>query len=143
MKNFLKIVLFIFLFSSCVAAYQKPENKIPDSPGFKSYSGFIKGFKSVIPGATNNLSVNEKFYIELKTSAVPYLWDYSFDNTNINYIDEDSFDLNPAGMAGAPVRYIWRFECIKSGMTVITYYYRSIVKRDVVVKTNIYTLVIQ
>ncbi len=137
LKKFLALAVIIFLI--CVSCYSGNHFVLQAQ---KNYNDFIKGYKSIITSGTNYLSVDDSFYVELKTGAVPYLWDYTLSGDSVKYIDEASFNLSRPGLVGAPVQYIWRFKCAGKGSAVITYSYRSIVRKDEIVKTNTYTLII-
>lgn len=111
------------------------------SPELKAYNAFISGCSKAQPDITNNFSTGDRFYIELRTRAVPYIWVYSISGGGVSNVDEGSFDLSAPGKAGAPVRYIWKFACFtQGGRAALTYFYRSVVKKDVAVDTNIYLI---
>ncbi|GEM_PF-6209851 len=135
-------VLLVFsLFISCSGSADMKPGVNFASPALKAYKDFIRGCSEAQPGITNNFSPGDRFYVELQTRAVPYIWVYSISGSGVSNIDEGSFDLSSPGKSGAPVRYIWKFACFTQGGSVsLTYYYRSVVKKDAAVATNIYLI---
>lgn len=100
LKKFLALAVIIFLI--CVSCYSGNHFV---SQAQKNYNDFIKGYKSIITGGTNYLSVDDSFYVELKTGAVPYLWDYTLSGDSVKYIDGSllQFKQTRPGRGARPV----------------------------------------
>ncbi len=131
------ISILVFLFS-CTA---QPGNGSSNSSSIMDqYQSFKQGYIPVTNIATNELTNNEKFYIELQESAIPYQWIYITDNSNVSFIDSNSFDFNPPLLVGGPVQFIWRFRCTNTGIMKLTFYYQSITDTNSYIDTNIYII---
>jgi predicted secreted protein len=131
----LVIILFLCLLQFC-------EGETKNTPtALSRYENFKKGYHQL----NNNqvyFKINDCFYVERKTEAVPYVWEYRIDNSNVVYVDDGSFDIEDSKISGGSILYLWRFRCVKNGTSILTFSYRTVARSKTVRKTDTYTIII-
>lgn len=93
----------------------------------------IHGFRRKGLYSSNIKPKNGEFEIIQKTNGgVPYKWEYSISNNNVEYINSYSQDkYKDKQLAGGPVEIHYIFKGLKQGESTITFNYVSITNNSI------------
>ncbi len=125
MKFFYLGSLITLIFFSCEA------NPISE------YEQYKMGYLEMTPGNTYDLTQGDLFFIEVENSTIPYLWEYDIDS-NVQLLDEKTFDLNDPDIVGGSVNHIYRFQYVGNGFSMINFALVQIVEPFEVLETRDY-----
>lgn len=101
--------------TGCSSATNESNNSAP------TWADYVSGMNTVSVG-TSSLSLDDSFYIVYHQGDVApaYLWKHTSD-PGIALLDSALFLSGPAGAVGAGADEVWKFKCVGSGSSVLTF----------------------